>query len=217
MRLPSGAQLCLIPTSRVNGVSWRRLVPSDAGGEQGLPEVLPVEIDEAQLRPVRVDLGVGHAAACAGRDQVAVCAGEVHAPDRLHVGDVVETPEEDPGPVGAERRRTLAAVQVAGEVGEAAAVGVHEDHRAPWLTGGVIKLERDPVPVGGPVGQERAAVEMGDLASVAPRRSQSHCWAGVPGRALLVGVAIMLGCEPSPGARGFARLREITRSHRWIP
>jgi hypothetical protein len=31
--------------------------------------------------------------------------------------------EDDPGPVGGERRRGLAAVPVAGQVGEAAAVG----------------------------------------------------------------------------------------------
>src|SRR5262249_3030828 len=113
----------------------------DVGGEQGLPEVLPVGIDEAQRRPVRGDLGVGHAAAGAGGEQVAVCAGEVHAPDGVCAGAVVEVLEDDPGPVGGERRRGLAAVLVTGgEVGEAAAVGVHEHHRAERLTGGVVKL-----------------------------------------------------------------------------
>jgi hypothetical protein len=84
----------------------------------------------------------------------------------VQVGDVVEALEEDPGPVGGERRRGLAAVPVTGEVGEAAAVGVNEHHRAPRLTAGVIKLEHDPGPLGGPVGQVRVADQVGDLAKV---------------------------------------------------
>src|SRR5215471_16323117 len=51
MRLPSGAQLCLTPTSRVNGVSWRRLVPSMLAVYRACPKSCPLKSTKLSFVP----------------------------------------------------------------------------------------------------------------------------------------------------------------------